>query len=181
MNVSIINFHVETKENDVSSTASSGAAAKDKLASAVTGLSKSMSQKLNAVGESVGPAVSTVQKSVSKNISVVSQSVTKGILSRGKSVNSATETTCATNTTTNHESIGTPEMYPDIEMQEEDVIPEEEDPEGDGEGTISSNSSGPKEEALNPRNLLWIIILSMVVCIVIVFVALLCLFAVGGN
>jgi hypothetical protein len=162
---------------DEASTASS--VAKEKLVSAVSTLQRSVSKKFGEVSDSVTPAVSNIQKSVSRNVTVVSQSVTKGILSRGKSANSAAETTCATNTTTNHESIGTPE-YPDVEMQEEDVIMEE-DAEGDGEATISSNSLESKEEVLNPRNLLWIIILSMVVCIIIVFVALVCLFAVGGS
>lgn len=153
---------------DEESTSSS---TKDKVVAAVSALQKQVSKKLVGVGETVTPVMSSLQKSVSKRMTVVSGSVTKGILSRNKSSASATETSAATPTTTNPESIT---EYPDLEALEDHII--EVDEEDDVEGDSTVISLDPKDEA-TPRTFLWWLILILIAVIVIIFVAMLSVFA----
>jgi hypothetical protein len=166
-----------TNNRDEASTTSS---TKVRVGEAVSLLHKQVSKKFLEMSVTVvTPAVSSLQKSVSlkktvsKRPSVANDSVTKDIFSRPKSGASATEASTTTPTSvTNHESMM---EYPDLEALE-DIIFEAED-EDTGDATISSTSHELKEELVNPRTLLWVVMVSMVVLIVVIFVAMVSVYA----
>ncbi|KAG7354573.1 hypothetical protein IV203_003929 [Nitzschia inconspicua] len=166
------------KSRDEASTSSS---TKEKVVAAVSTLQKQVSKKLVVVGEAVSPAVASLQRSVSSSVTVVRGNITKGILSRGKSVNSAAETSAATPTTAAPESIT---EDPDLEAQEDDCIIEEEEEEEeeeelvDDDMTLSSTSIDVvKEELTTPRMILWVLIVTLMAIVFIIFVAMLSIFA----
>ncbi|KAG7351454.1 hypothetical protein IV203_010814 [Nitzschia inconspicua] len=163
------------KSRDETSTSSS---TKEKVVAAVSTLQKHVSKKLVVVGEAVSPAVASLQRSVSSSVTVVRGNITKGILSRGKSVNSAAGTSAATPTTAAPESIIDD---PDLEAQEDDCIIEEEEEEEelvDDDMTLSTASIDVvKEELMTPRMILWVLIVSLMSIVFVIFVAMLSIFA----